>query len=502
MVSGVAGSLAGHTTSMRGETDIMIESVEEIPVTEDSYPFESARRHAKLDEAGYVEREYYLSGTANVYRTSGDDGTVEVAHENAPYVNRIVVRRPEDPSRSSGNVIVEIINATSGADLNRMWILTHRQIVREGDVYVGVTSKPNTLAKLKEYDERRYGRLEWPNPTPDVPLDFSREDVLGTRGILDQDVSYEPGLFWDMLTDLAWLLRSSDEKNPLCDCAGEAIILTGWSQSGAYLYRYLASFAYRPEVARGAQVFDGYLAGGSISYFTAPVNQYETTRDVPRLHRVRRADQPLVVVQTESENARMGTAENYVEDSDRPGLLYRRYEVTGATHDTAYSLVDYYESDADVRRINCLWPYAGAREEGNDYPSWIALDAILKGLVRWVRDGVGPRSMDSRIVVGADLENVRDAFGNAVGGLRTCLLDYPTGRFRNDETDANGYMLFGYQESFSPDLLRELYGGLAEYRRLCEAHTAEQVSKGFVCKEDAAELVRIAVDLAERRGLR
>ena len=48
----------------------MITRLEEIPVTKESYPFASAERYLKLSERGYVEKEYYMYGTANVYETA------------------------------------------------------------------------------------------------------------------------------------------------------------------------------------------------------------------------------------------------------------------------------------------------------------------------------------------------------------------------------------------------------------------------------------------------
>ena len=47
----------------------------------------------------------------------------------------------------------------------------------------------------------------------------------------DIDIHYEPGLFWDMLTDLAWMLRGNSSLNPLKVYAPKYIHLTGWSQS-------------------------------------------------------------------------------------------------------------------------------------------------------------------------------------------------------------------------------------------------------------------------------
>ena len=71
--------------------------------------------------------------------------------------------------------------------------------------------------------------------------------------------------------------------------------------------------------------------------------------------------------------------------------------------------------------------------------------------------------------------------------------------FLDPESEKEG--LFGYQQAFSKEMIKELYGTLAHYREMAEKNTKEQVTKGFVCREDAAELVEIAVELAKKRGL-
>ena len=128
-----------------------------------------------------------------------------------------------------------------------------------------------------------------------------------------------------------------------------------------------------------------------------------------------------------------------------------------------------------------------------------------------MREGIGPGHC-GKIETNARGENKKDALGNSIGGLRTCLIDLPTGSYscfsevepgngncgeNKDKTD-----LFGSQKAFSGEMLREMYGSLERYRELAERHTAEQVSRGFVCREDAGELVRMAVELAEKRGLK
>ena len=108
----------------------MITRLEEIPVTKESYPFASAERYLKLSERGYVEKEYYMYGTANVYETADERGGVRVRTADAPYTNRIIVRAPQDTAKCSGNVVVEIINPTSFMEIDRMWILGWKKFVR------------------------------------------------------------------------------------------------------------------------------------------------------------------------------------------------------------------------------------------------------------------------------------------------------------------------------------------------------------------------------------
>src|SRR5215468_5504032 len=80
-----------------------------VPVTANSYPFMAANKSTPafdLSKVGYVEQEYIVSGTANVYDWAAD-GSVNVKTPNAPYTTRILVRKPT--SGFSGNVVVELL---------------------------------------------------------------------------------------------------------------------------------------------------------------------------------------------------------------------------------------------------------------------------------------------------------------------------------------------------------------------------------------------------------
>src|SRR5215216_2631287 len=139
-----------------------------LPVTATSYPFGAADHQLvpqDLAKRGYVEEEFLVSGTANVY-TWPAPGPAQIRTPNAPYTTRVLVRRPAKLSRFSGNVVVEMLNPSNLFDLNIGWALSHEQFMRNGDVWVGITAKPITVAALKQFDPQRYGSLSFANPLP------------------------------------------------------------------------------------------------------------------------------------------------------------------------------------------------------------------------------------------------------------------------------------------------------------------------------------------------
>lgn len=487
----------------------MIVRTKEIPVTETSYPFTSAKRYGYLDEAGYREAEYYMYGTSNVYQTEAD-GSMGIRFSDAPYVNRFIVRAPEDPASFSGNVVVEIINPTSFMELERMWVLSFRQLMRNGDIYVGITSKPNTIPALMAFDAERYAELDWSNPTKDEAFPFTKEDLERVGNIVpDQNIDYETGLFWDMLTDIAQLLKSDSGMNPVKDYAPKTVALAGWSQSGCYLVRYLNDFAY---LNREHSVYDGFLAAGPPRYFPIPVSQYETVSCAEHeVVQVRKVKEPCIILQTESENAILGAYPIVRPDGEETAFMCRHYDITGASHDTQFTLVDYFKGDQDLERIGFLFGYGGKNEESNHYPTPIIVGAMFRNLFYWIRQGVAPQPWERIKVDHVTGENARDALGNAVGGIRTCLIEYPTGSYYMYSDinvgdsglfpDSDKEFLFGHEEPFPAEMLKRMYGSLDHYRALVTEHTFRMVMNGFVIREDAGLLIEEAVSRAEARGL-
>jgi hypothetical protein len=103
-------ALVGTTTALPQDAPVAIPKIiGPIPVTAASYPFLGTGHTLNpidFTKAGYVEEEFFLSGNANVYEWSAE-GSLTVKTEMAPYTTRILVRRPAQASRFSGNVVVE-----------------------------------------------------------------------------------------------------------------------------------------------------------------------------------------------------------------------------------------------------------------------------------------------------------------------------------------------------------------------------------------------------------
>ncbi len=93
--------------------------------------------HEDLSAVGYVEREYQLSGLANIYsyvNNTAQSPAVRVATANRPYTTRILVRRPKTGRKFNGVIYLEILNATARYDGAPMWNLTYESIIASGAI--------------------------------------------------------------------------------------------------------------------------------------------------------------------------------------------------------------------------------------------------------------------------------------------------------------------------------------------------------------------------------
>ena len=473
----------------------MIKRVEKIEITEKDYPFSRAADKCGFQNNGYREEEYFLYGTSNIYCHSRSG--IDVKYEGAEYVNRMIVRRPE--KTFSGRVIVEILNSTSFIDFDRNWVLLKEKILRDGSIYVGITSKPNVIPALLRFNRNRYQRLDWTNPLPEGSV----EKLGNLEGASRPET--EDGLFWDMLTDLALMIRNQEldffqEYKPV----DHYQYLTGWSQSGGYLIRYINDFIYRN--SHTVPLFDGYLSCGGTSSLMPDLNQSYGATAMSESRIIRTVREPYIEVHTESENQGWGNHESRGENSDSIERKYRVYDIPGASHDTDGTMGGYYWGDTDVYSSGIVPVYPGQEPYPNDYPYEILFQTALEYLENWSENDVSPPVIEP-IEVDDDCKNKKDPAGNTLGGWRLPCLNYPVCTYFLESTPLKpdyGFAatLFGYIEPFSADFLRKTYESLEKYKNIIVQETDECIKKGFMLPWHREKCISYAVDKAQHFGLK
>lgn len=457
--------------------------------TRKSHPFGAARFQGvreNLQRKGYVEEEYIIDGTANVYDWPAP-GPAVVRTADAPYTTRILVRKPIKGADFSGNVVVEPLNPSNLFDLNIGWAMMNRQMVENGDVWVGVTIKPVSIVALQKFDPERYASLAMANP-------LSLDDPLNCAVSGSNDRASENGLAWDIISQVGQLVRSHDASNPIRYGAKhrtDQVLGFGYSQTGGYLYDYINGVEPLAESAPGKPIYDGYIvavAGGAF-VGNVPINQCATVPPVtdPR-YQFSNVGVPIMHVMSQSDYL-VGIAGRRL-DSDAPSDRFRHYEMAGAGHATPDEL-NYAAQPEDIIKAGQPVPPMSCNEGPRSrFPSHIFFDAILRNLDDWVRKDIPPPHGSPIVVVNG--EPVTDEFGNVLGGLRSPYLDVPTSTWEGNSTGASFCRIAGHEIPFSSEQLAELYPSHRDYVRQVRNVTQELVSQRFITPADGELLIREA----------
>ena len=477
--------------------DVIEDGEKNIPETEDSFPYLSqgegrTKGGIDLGSYGYVEKEYFISGNANIYKTKDDKLATA---SDADYVNRILVFQPEDPADFSGQVYVEILNASSYVDLPDIWRRSYDYFMREGCVYIGVTSKEynsyggkmqanGNVTSLKRFDPDRYDVLDW-------------EDN---------------GIIWDILGQIGTMVKSSD--SPLIydgEFAGDvSTYLIGQSQSGFYINTFSNNFNHAnylvdeealddletdEELAVYLQnegkdyIFDGFLnvVGGMTD--TALSNDDKNTRsrvpaeasEVPFILLVGQNDYMPAVVR---------------DDADEKGVdMYRHYMIAGAPHSCKVFLPDMID-EIQLRAGRPAGDYPAFKMDGKtgkphtltDLNMDVFVNAALENLHLWA---TGEQEAPAGFGQGDINTDHVDEFGNLLDGIVSPQISVPVATYYGGangaySTDA-GSMIY-----LSKSKLNELYDGLDDYLAKYEADLDEMIADGWILPEDKDLMMEIA----------
>jgi Alpha/beta hydrolase domain len=365
-----------------------------------------------------------------------------------------------------------------------------RQIVHNGDAWVGITAKPIAVVALKNFDPVRYGSLSFANP---VPLDDPKNcanPVTSVDPPQFRSRATEDGLVWDIYSQVGAWLRSGARSNPLANRVEHAYGF-GYSQTGGYLVDYINAINPRVVQADGRPIYDGYIvavAGGAF-VGAVPLNQCQAAPPAndPR-RQLSNVGVPVMRIMSQSDYLAGILARR--PDSDVPGDRYRHYEMAGAGHATPDEL-EFSAAPGDIVKAGQAVPPMSCNEGPRSrFPSRIFFDAALRNLDDWVRHGIAPPHGDPIQV--ANGAGVVDEFGNVVGGLRSPYLDVPTSTWFGNSTGASFCSIAGHEVPFDSARLHELYPSHGRYVAAVVRDTARLVAGRYLTAYDGLDLIREA----------
>jgi hypothetical protein len=447
-----------------------------LPVSEASHPFGGAMYQwvpEDLSKDGYVEEEYFVSGLANVYDWPSP-GPATIRTADAPYTTRILVRRPADPARSSGNAVVEMLNPSNNVDINIGWAIMRKQFERTGDTWVGITSRPITVAALKSFNPTRYAAVSFADPLPPAQRPCT---VTGV------EANQERGLVWDMNSQVAAWLRSNAASNPLRGVITH-VFGFGYSQTGGFLNTYVNAIHKLASQANGKPMYDGYFITVAAPGFVGvvPINACSGNIGATDPRQVT-GNQGVPIIRAMSNSDYISGIRGRRADSDDPADPYRHYEISGMGHASPFVL--YYSArPADMVAAGIPVPAFSCNEGPRSrFPTNVAFDAIMQNLETWSRTGVAP-PRSSFIQVNASNQPILDQFGNVQGGYRTPYLDVPTSTWYGNATGASFCFIAGYERPFSAEKLAQLYPTKADYVAKVDASVNSFVAQRFITEAD------------------
>lgn len=413
-----------------------------------------------VSKYGYTETEYFASGTAS---NLGRDWSGIAANpgsatpQTADYKTSVVVLRPADPRDFNGRTIVEWANASATFDLHLVTTTAHRHLMEQGYAVVTVTAQPISIDSpvgLKAWDPVRYGSLKHPG-------EQFNQDIFGQ---IAASVKQDPKSAQKLLGGLKT----------------KTLVGFGSSQSCVWLVPFT-------NVVQAAHpVFDSMLliVCNAVGLNTSVVK--------------------TLLVTGEDERSPSGPGPRG--ESPPPTKSFRTWQMAGAAH------VDRENSSLIERNIardqtagnTGTWPstvpfdYETNYQYGellpasspgtcgrSFYPQRFAFAAGMEAVSAWVKGGAAPKDLRLKLVApGGPL--ARDAFGNAIGGFRSPVVDVPIATYTGD-------VCGGITTPFDSARIAKLYPSHSAYVKKMQKATTKAVAKRQMTVSDGCQLMTRAV---------
>lgn len=468
---------------------------------------------------GYVEEEYFLKGRARVYDWADGTPRVKVVAGPGDYVTRILVRRPQNARRFSGRAEVHILNASTSVDQGGF--TDFARMTQQGDAWIGITSKALTARALQNFDPVRYAPLDWANPAPPaqrcqlptiVPVysvgGIEMMKLLAGMGMKGSPPETEDGLVYDMITQLARVLKSPAGRQILPGKGPPRLYLTGISQSALMIRTWVTAFHDTARLAGGRPLYDGYLAVVGPAQLRLSQCGADVLPDDPR-QKLARLDVPFISLSSEGETWLSRYSWQPDQIARRSGLV--TYQIAGASHKRA----EVPGLAPDLLRVappedeakagfasptgNAPSKLIPAGSSANALPWAPVMRGAWANLVAWAEKGIRPPQAPT-IALDAKLEIRRDAQGNALGGLRMPDIEAPLASHRGAVSVGGPGAIFGIQTAFSSAVIRALYPTDGAYVAKFSAATDRLLAQRFILRPDAAALKASARTVSVKGG--
>jgi hypothetical protein len=427
-----------------------------IPVTSTSYPYLAT--DIDLSKYGYVEEEYFIDGNAFRYditptadpSVTGTKITTGGPNNDGayPFRTRIVVRRPANPANANGTVLAEWYNVTAFQDVEWNWFGDPEFMLKNGYTFVGISAQDTGVARLKGFNNGRYGSLNvlW-NPA-----------LAGGTDPTKDDLSYD--IFGAAVNAIK---GNRTGENPMGGINVQTVIASGESQSCGRL-----STHYN-KIEPLQNIVDAYLL----------------TVCTSRL----RADRPEKAVRiiTETENRTQRSTTDFPDTNS-----LRHWEVAGASH---LPRLAWDNAAAVLNRDFTLPITVSCQKFPLSLVQWpYTVNRAIKGLETWVESGTAPPIAPRGEYVDPTTL-VRDQYGIAQGGIRFPELTVPTATNDGVNSPTPGGSIFsnfcgllGSNTLFDRGLLDSLYVDYSDYINKYAAATDQFAQTGFILPEDVEKL--------------
>jgi hypothetical protein len=412
---------------------------------------------------GYVQQEFFAAGVATAFTAKAEpsNGRWTIAPgTKATYRTRVLVRRPKNPARFNGNVVVEWMNVSAGESAPD-WDYLNPELMRAGYAYVAVSVQ----------------HLGVDGGTPILGAPGGSANATSSGGLVGAEPArygtlHQPGDQYalDMFAQIGQALHNPRD-NVLGTLHPKQVLALGESQSAFYLTTFADALQPLTHTFDGIFIHSRGGTGASLSGASITSKQQGPSNLAIRTD----LSVPVFMFETQTDLIELGYAAARQSNTSR----IRTWQVAGTSH------ADAYEVGNDAGILGCTTPV-------NDGPQHTVVQAAFAAFTAWVDDGTPPPSpAPFKLSSTTPPTLALDSHGNVIGGVRTPAVDVPVSTLSGAAPAGASALcsLFGSAVPFSPSTLSSLYQTKSNYLAAYTASLDKDIKGGYILSADRSTLL-------------